>query len=268
MTTPTITGTPQVGQTLTAAIGDIQTPVAYQWNRAGTPIQGATSSTYVPAAADVGNAITLTVETISPATAAVTNIVPANLTLPVISGTPQQGVTLTATLGTWSNNPTSFLYQWAHTTGLIPGAGALTYVPTAADVGLILEFFVIATNSGGSSGPVHSAPTAAVRPPVPVNAALPAISGTAQVGQTLTASNGTWTHTPTSYTYQWNSSAGGPISGATAATYVPVTGNIGNTLTVSVIARNSGGSSSPATSAATASVTGASGNSTIILIAA
>jgi len=39
----------------------------------------------------------------------------------------------------------------------------------------------------------------------PVNSVLPVISGTAQTGSTLTASTGTWTNSPTGYTYQWQS---------------------------------------------------------------
>ena len=79
---------------------------------------------------------------------------------------------------------------------------------------------------------------------VPVNISIPTISGIAKVGQTLTATTGTWTHNPTSFTYQWKR-AGTPISGATASTYVPVTGDVGNTLTVSVVAANSGGFERP-----------------------
>jgi hypothetical protein len=91
---------------------------------------------------------------------------------------------------------------------------------------------------------------------VPVKTAAPVISGTAQVGQTLTATAGTWANTPTSYAYQWNR-GGTAISGAASSTYAPAAADVGNTLTVSVIATNGSGSSAPATSAATSPVTAA-----------
>ena len=43
----------------------------------------------------------------------------------------------------------------------------------------------------------------------PVNTTPPTISGTAKVGQTLTAGDGTWSNTPTSYAYQWLRCNGG-----------------------------------------------------------
>jgi lysophospholipase L1-like esterase len=88
------------------------------------------------------------------------------------------------------------------------------------------------------------------------NTVVPTITGTAQVGSTLTASSGTWSAVPDSYSYQWNR-AGTPISGATAATYVPVSGDIGSTLTVTVTASKSGYLSGTSTTSATASVTAA-----------
>jgi subtilisin family serine protease len=98
-------------------------------------------------------------------------------------------------------------------------------------------------------------------PPVspPVNAAPPTISGTAQTGQTLSASTGSWSESPTSYAYQWQRcDATGAncasISAATAQTYTPGSADVGETLRVAVTATNSGGSSSPATSAQTAAV--------------
>jgi hypothetical protein len=265
---PTISGTPQVGQTLTATNGtwtNSPTSFTYQWNRAGTAIGGATASTYVPVSADVGNTLTVSVvaansggsssPAISSATSAVIGIIPKNSAVPTISGTAQVGQTLTATTGTWTNSPTSFTYQWNRAGTAIGGTTASTYVPVAADVGNMLTVSVVATNSGGSSSPATSAATSAVIDIVPTNSSVPTISGTAQVGQTLTATTGTWTHNPTSFTYQWNR-AGAAIGGTTASTYVPVAADVGNTLTVSVVAANSGGSSSPAISSATSAVIG------------
>src|SRR5437763_916877 len=117
-----------------------------------------------------------------------------------------------------------------------------------------------ASNSGGASAPASSALSAVVKPAAPTNTALPAISGSAQAGQTLTASNGSWSGEPTSYAYQWqrcNSSGGScaAITGATAQTYTAASADVGSTLRVAVTASNSGGASSPATSAQTAVVT-------------
>lgn len=87
----------------------------------------------------------------------------------------------------------------------------------------------------------------------PSNSVLPAISGTTLVGQTLTATTGTWTGTtPISYAYQWKR-GGVAISGATSSTYVLVTADAGNTITVTVTATNIV-TSVPATSSATASI--------------
>jgi hypothetical protein len=94
----------------------------------------------------------------------------------------------------------------------------------------------------------------AVALPTFANSVLPAITGTAQVGQTLTVSNGTWgSVTPDSYLYQWKK-AGVAIAGATANTYVPVTGDIGAALTATVTAVEEAYANATATSAATAAV--------------
>lgn len=76
----------------------------------------------------------------------------------------------------------------------------------------------------------------------PTNTVAPAITGTAQEGQTLTCSTGTWTGSPT-YTYQWKRN-GNNITSATNSTYTLVTADVGQSIKCTVTATNAVGSSS------------------------
>ena len=92
----------------------------------------------------------------------------------------------------------------------------------------------------------------------PVGTAAPTISGTAQDGQVLSTTNGTWNNSPTSYAYAWSlcDASGGScaaIATATAATYTAVSADVGHTLRITVTAKNTEGSGS-ATSAPSAVV--------------
>jgi hypothetical protein len=91
----------------------------------------------------------------------------------------------------------------------------------------------------------------------PAAGAAPVGSGTPQVGQKLTAWQGSWSDRPTSYAYGWKA-AGAALSGAMTSSYVPVSSDVGKTLTVEVTASDPAGSS-VAPSAATSAVTAASG---------
>ena len=122
-------------------------------------------------------------------------VAPVNTTPPVVSGSPVEGQTLSASTGVVVRQPTSFTYQWedCNTSGEacanITVRRVITYKLTSADVGHTLRVVVTATNSGGPAK-ATSAATAAVTatpPPAPVNSALPAISGSAVEGQTLSA---------------------------------------------------------------------------------
>jgi hypothetical protein len=84
-------------------------------------------------------------------------------------------------------------------------------------------------------------------PGVPVNTAAPTIPSAPQVGVTVTAGTGTWTNSPTSFTYQWYNE-GAPVTGATAGTYTFANADIGCLMQVQVVAINSHGSSAPAIS--------------------
>ncbi len=287
---PVVSGTAEEGETLSASTGtwtESPTSYAYQWedcNASGascSAISGATSNTRVLAASDVGHTLRVGVkatnaggsgEAVSAATATVVAglpAAPANTVLPVVSGTAEEGKTLSASTGTWTGSPTSYAYQWedCNTSGkscsAIGGATGSTRVLAASDVGHTLKVVVKATNAGGS-GEAASAATATVvaepppPPTAPVNTALPVVSGTAEEGETLSASTGTWTESPTSYAYQWEDcNASGAscsvISGATSNTRVLAASDVGHTLRVVVKATNAGGSGE-AVSAATATV--------------
>ena len=80
-------------------------------------------------------------------------------------------------------------------------------------------------------------------PAAPTASKPPVITGTPKPGKTLKCSVGTWTGSPTSYTYQWFDD-GTPIAGATGSTYKVTTLEEGTTLTCQVTAVNAGGSAS------------------------
>jgi hypothetical protein len=282
-----MTGTAQDGQTLSTSNGTWSgTPplsFSYQWRRCDntgancTNISGQTSATYTLGSADVGSTIRVVVTAAnsagstpatSNATAVVTGVPPSNTTLPTISGTALDAQTLTATTGTWTGTaPLTYAYQWrrcdasgANCTS-IAGATTSTYTLASVDVGSTIRVVVTATNSGGSQ-PATSLATAVVAAAPPANTTVPTISGSAQTGQTLTATSGTWTGTtPLTYAYQWlRCDTGGAncasISGATGSSYTVVSADVGSTLRASVTASNAAGNAT-AQSAATAVGAGA-----------
>src|SRR5581483_246657 len=193
---------------------------------------------------------------------------PASTAPPAISGTAQQGQTLSASTGTWANSPTAYAYQWKRCASdgtacsAITGATTQTYLLGSADVGSALVVAVTASNSAGSATAV-SAPTApvAATPAPPANTAPPAISGTAQQAQTLSASTGSWSGSPTAFAYQWercaaDGTACSAVAGATGQTYLLGSADVASALVVAVTASNTAGSAT-ATSASTAPVSGA-----------
>jgi len=83
----------------------------------------------------------------------------------------------------------------------------------------------------------------------PANNALPVISGTPALGQTLTCSNGTWSgSTPQNYTYKWLRD-GTAIGGATGTSYTVAAGDAGHQLACVVTAANLAATTASATSA-------------------
>ena len=135
--------------------------------------------------------------------------------------------------------------------------GALPQKFAASPNGVLTNWSFYATLTSSSS--TSSSSSSSSSSSAPVNIQLPVITGTAQVGKVLTSSTGTWTGA-TSYGYQWAGN-GTPIAGATAASYTPVSGDAGHTLTATVTATGSGGTAS-ATSAPTVPIVAGSSSGT------
>jgi hypothetical protein len=180
---------------------------------------------------------------------------PANTTLPSITGTTRAGETLTAQNGTWTNSPTSFQYQWQRCDGAgascanIAGAVEKTYLLRSDDVSRTLRVRVLAVNADGSAS-ARSGPTAVVTAgSAPANTTRPSITGNARVGEELTADDGTWTNSPTSFTYEWqrcdaDGTGCAAISGSTGKTYGVRLVDLGFRLRVEVTARTASGAGS------------------------
>ncbi|CAN5278637.1 hypothetical protein BH18ACT12_BH18ACT12_13060 [soil metagenome] len=190
---------------------------------------------------------------------------PQNTGEPRISGTPVEGRVLTAGNGSWSGtSPFRYSYRWLRcdtsgggvngvTCTGISGAVRRTYAIRRADVSHRIRVRVTAANPEGSSTATSNATEvirSAATTGAPRNVTPPTITGSPQVGQTLTADYGTWAGAnPQTFSYHWRRCdlTGGScsdISGATGRTYVLTTADEGTTIRVRVAARNSRGASS------------------------
>ena len=285
---PGITGTAQVDQLLTATTSGIQdadgltgASFSYQWLAADAEINGAAASTYTLVAADAGKAIKVQVsftddagndeELNSAATAAVAAAPPPPNTpatgLPTITGTAQVGDTLTAvTTGIEDADGldnVAFSYQWLAADAEINGATASTYTLVAADAGKAIKVQVSFTDDAGNDEELNSAATAAVAaaPPPPNIPAtgLPTITGTAQVGDTLTAVTTGIEDADgldnVIFSYQWIRNDGGTdtdISEATGSSYTLGDSDVDKTVKVRVSFTDDANNRETVTSAATA----------------
>src|SRR4029077_2813885 len=137
----------------------------------------------------------------SAATAAVLDAAPAFAAGPAITGTAQEGQTLTAS-ATAADSDNTIAYQWQANGTNIANATGATYLVQEADEGKTIDVVATITNGDGATLSHTSAATAAVLDAAPAFAAGPAITGTAQEGQTLTAS-ATAADSDNTIAYQW-----------------------------------------------------------------
>ena len=262
---PSVTGTLQVDQTLTANSGtwsDSSTVgYAYQWqscDKSGAEckdIEGANGETYTPSEHDEGDALRVLVtasdkdESSSKISSATQPIAPVAAPTvekpPAISGTALEGQTLTTSNGEWSGEGSiSYAYQWERCDGegvctAIEGATVSSYTLTGSDVSHTVIALVTATDIEGSSAGVSVA-TASIEPEDLTQLSSPSISGLVQEGATLSAGPGIWSGAGAiSYVYQWERcNAEGAecasIEGASESLYTVVSGDLGSALRLKV----------------------------------
>ena len=281
---PTITGTAQVGETLTAntsgvidADGLSNVQYEYQWLADDSEISGATNATYTLAAEDEGKAITVQVDFTDDQgneeslTSGATDAVAASPApnspaagAPAITGTAQVGETLTADTSGIADEDgltnATYSFQWLADDTEIAGATSLTYTLVDADEGKAVKVEVTFTDDAGNEESLTSAATDAVAAePAPNSPATgtPTISGTAQVGETLTADTSGVLDadglTNPAFTYQWLADDS-EITGATGLTYTLVAADEGKAIKVEVRLTDDTGNSESLTSAATDAV--------------
>ena len=262
---PTVSGVARTAETLTAANGTwLNTPgsYTYQWEQSsdGTlwdHISGATSQTFLVTASQVSKYVRVQVRgtktvsstdysevAYSSATGLVVGLVITNSSAPVVSGAWTVGVALSTSTGTWSESG-SYTYKWqessnASTWSDISGATSSTYALVDANSGKFIRSVVTITSSTGA-GTAYSAATRKVGSPY--NTVAPAVTGTVRVGSTQTTTNGTWSNTPTSYTYQWQTSSNGILwtnvaESSTASTFIPTFAQANLQLRVTISAVN------------------------------
>ena len=280
---PTISGTPQVEQTLTADTSSItdedgltNVSYAHQWSAGGSDIDGATGSTYTLTASEQGQTIQVQAtftddadneETLtSQATVAVAAASNREATgQPAIGGTPQVGKTLTAdTAGiTDADGLTnvSYEYQWLASGTDIDGATGPSYVLTSSEQGQTIQVRVTFTDDADNDESLTSAATETVLARPNTSAAgAPTISGTPQVDETLTADTSAISDedglTKVSWSYQWTA-GGTDIEGATSSTYTLVFADQGKTIKVKVSFTDDANNAETLTSVATLAVASA-----------
>ena len=193
---PTISGTPQVEQTLTADTSSItdedgltNVSYSYQWIAGGSDIAGATGSTYTLTSSEQGQTVQVRVtftddadneETLtSAATVAVAAAPNREATgQPTIGGTPQVEETLTADTANIADQDgltnVSYRYQWIAGGSDIDGATGSTYTLTSSEQGKTIQVRVTFTDDADNEETLTSIATAAVvAAPAPLTASRP-----------------------------------------------------------------------------------------------
>lgn|GEM_PF-2165501 len=133
-------------------------PLAYQWNKDGVAISGATSSSYAIAAAQASDAASYTVvvtNTMGSATStAAVLTVSAASSAPIITVQPQSRSVApggNVTLSVTATGSSPLTYQWYAGSSPVSGANQATYSISNASASDAADYSVVVTNSLGSA---------------------------------------------------------------------------------------------------------------------
>ena len=278
---PSISGTEQVGETLTADVTGIDDDdgldaavFAYQWLRGDTDIAGANGSSYTLVSEDEGRTIKVRVsftdnaghaETRTSDPTGAVEVKPNTKATgaPTIGGIARVGETLTAdTSGIDDEDEltsVAFRYQWMRGSTDIAGANGSSYTLVSEDEGQTIKVKVSFTDDRGNEETLTSDPTGAVEvKPNTEATGAPAIDGVARVGETLTADTSGIDDddglTNVAFGYQWvrNDGSGDTnIQDATGSSYVLTEADEGKTIKVTVSFTDAEGNPETLTSDAT-----------------
>ncbi|MGC5167038.1 hypothetical protein [Luteimicrobium sp. DT211] len=238
-TTPSITGTVRVGNTVKASVGTWSSAASftYQWKQNGHTITGATRSTYTPSASYRGHKLTVTITAKRTGYTTAVRTSPAktigygylSAPTPRITGTHQTRHTLKASAGTWK--PSAHLtYRWKRNGVSIKGATHASYKTTTADRGKHLTVTITGKRTGYSTRSRTSASAYITAPFTHTHA--PTITGTTRVYSRLTAHVTAWSP-KASISYRWKRD-GKAISGATHSTYKLAAADYHHHITVTI----------------------------------
>lgn len=241
---PAVAGQARVGQTLTVTSGSYAptpTGTSVQWLRDGLAVEGATGTSYLLTAADLGLPISVAqtatrsgygavTSTSAPTVPVAEGPAPQVVTLPRVTGTARVGATLTAVAGTYSPAASATSLQWMVGNLPVDAATQQTYLVRPGDVGKTIHVVETATVAGYAPRTAASASTAAVvLGAAPTVTVAPSIDGVAKVGETLTAVSGTYTPAPDSARLEWLRN-GTPV--AEGRTYVVLPSDAGQAIRV------------------------------------
>jgi hypothetical protein len=267
LTPPTITGTPEVGETLQGHTGTWSPDgnyMTYRWYVDGvaTTNQG---DTFNPELSDVGKSITFKVSIwgteVSATSAAfgpVTSGGPLhNTAKPRLRHAERVGDDPSITPGEWTAYPVERTHQVLADGVAIPGATTSDFDITPDLVGKRLSVRETATVPGRASTSITSDETAPIELGLISLSEAPRIYDAPIVGIPITSTNGRWSLTGykqvEEFTYQWRSD-NAEIAGADQATFTPTAAEAGKTLTVEVTAKREGYASKSSTSQPTDAV--------------